>query len=327
MTLPTQLHAPEGCITLLSKLQRSVQASARKLPFCGIGQRDVYNISAPFEMDGRQVIAGRIESREVEHSETAFFETANGHWRPITSAMRFLGLQDPCIAFVGGELVFGGVRFPVAMADGGVGWRMEFYRGRSLTTLELFLVGPDKMKDIRLVELAAGQIGVLTRPQGSKGGRGKIGFLTVPGLEAITAEAIQAAPLFDGQCRDEEWLGANEGHLLQNGMIGVLGHIAYFDEQQHRHYYAMVFCVDPRTGRASAPEIIASRSNFPDGPAKRPDLTDVMFSGGLVRHGNGTATLYAGLSDAEAGCVLLPDPFLQCEARLPSASTTVLVQR
>jgi len=170
------------------------------------------------------------------------------------------------------------------------------------------------MKDIRLVELADEQVGVLTRPQGAKGGRGKIGFLTAPSLEAITAEAIQAAPLFAGQCRDEEWLGANEVHRLENGMLGVLGHIAYFDEQEHRHYYAMVFCVDPRTGRATSPEIIASRSDFPDGPAKRPDLVDVMFSGGLVRHGNGTATLYAGLSDAEAGQVLLPDPFSKCEA-------------
>jgi hypothetical protein len=203
---------------------------------------------------------------------------------------------------------------------------MEFYRGSSLNHLKLFLVGPDKMKDIRLVELADEQIGVLTRPQGAKGGRGKIGFLTVPSLQAITAEAIQEAPLFEGQCRDDEWVGANEAHGLQNGMIGVLGHIAYFDEKEHRHYYAMVFCIDPRNGRATSPEIIASRSDFPDGPAKRPDLVDVMFSGGLVRPGNGTAMLYAGLSDAEAGCVLLPDPFSKCEAKVHVQHTPVLAK-
>lgn len=305
MTFLTHAHAPDGCITMLSRLDRSAPVSAHKLTFGGIGQRDVYNISAPFELDGRQVIAGRVESREVEHSEIVFFDAANGPWQPIPSTATFPGLQDPCIAFIGGEIILGGVRFPVVVADGSVGWRMDFYRGSSLNTLKLFLVGPDKMKDIRLVELAHEQVGVLTRPQGAKGGRGKIGFLTAPSLDAITSEAIQAAPLFDGQCRDEEWLGANEAHHLQNGMIGVLGHIAYFDEKEHRHYYAMVFCVNPYTGRATAPEIIASRSDFPDGPAKRPDLMDVMFSGGLVRHGNGTATLYAGLSDAEAGCVFV----------------------
>ena len=313
MPFPTRTHAPDDCVTLLSRLQRSMPVSAQKLGFHGIGQRDVYNISAPFQVDGRLVIAGRVERRDVEQSEIVFFETDNGPWQPIPSAPTFPGLQDPCIAFVGGEIVLGGVRFPVTVADGTVGWRMEFSKGTSLNNLKQFLVGPDKMKDIRLVELADEQIGVLTRPQGAKGGRGKIGFLTAPNLGAITAEAIQEAPLFAGQCRDDEWLGANEAHRLQNGMIGVLGHIAYFDAKEHRHYYAMVFCIDPRNGRATSPEIIASRSDFPEGPAKRADLVDVMFSGGLVRHGNGTATLYAGLSDVEAGCVLLSDPFAKFE--------------
>jgi Protein of unknown function (DUF1861) len=326
MTFPTQTHAPDGCIALLSRLDRSMPVSARKLTFSGVGQRDVYNIAAPFELDGRLVVAGRVESREVEHSEIVFFADVNGTWQPIPSAATFPGLQDPCIAFIGGEIVLGGVRFPVTVADGSMGWRMEFYRGGSLDNLKLFLEGPDKMKDIRLVELADEQIGVLTRPQGAKGGRGKIGFLTVPSLEAITAGAIQEAPLFEGQCRDAEWVGANEAHRLPNGMIGVLGHIAYFDEQEHRHYYAMVFCIDPRNDQATSPAIIASRSDFPDGPAKRPDLVDVMFSGGLVRHGNGTATLYAGLSDAEAGCVLIPDPFSKCAAWVRADHPPVLAK-
>jgi hypothetical protein len=109
-------------------------------------------------------------------------------------------------------------------------------------------------------------------------------------------------------------------------MIGVLGHIAYFDEKEHRHYYAMVFCINPRNGQATSPEIIASRSDFPDGPAKRPDLVDVMFSGGLIRHGNGTATLYAGLSDAEAGRVLLPDPFSKFEEPFNAHHTPILAK-
>jgi hypothetical protein len=324
MSYLTQNHAPDGCITLLSRLHRPKPMSAQKLTFSGIGQRDVYNIAAPFKVDGRQVIAGRVESREVEHSEIVFFAAANGTFQPIPSAATFPGLQDPCIAFIGSEIILGGVRFPVTVTDGSVGWRMEFYRGSSVDNLKLFLVGPDKMKDIRLVELMDEQIGVLTRPQGAKGGLGKIGFLTAPTLEAITAVAIQDAPLFEGQCRDDEWLGANEAHRLQNGMIGVLGHIAYFDAQKHRHYYAMVFCVDPSTGRATSPEIIASRSDFSDGPAKRPDLVDVMFSGGLVRHGDGTATLYAGLSDAEAGCALLPDPFSKFEKPVNTHHTPTL---
>jgi hypothetical protein len=56
-------------------------------------------------------------------------------------------------------------------------------------------------------------------------------------------------------------------------------------------------------------------SNFPAGATKRPDLVDVIFSGGLVRNGGGSATLYAGLRDAEAGWITIPAPFLRFEVR------------
>ena len=186
---------------------------------------------------------------------------------------------------------------------------MVFYRGKTLASLTPFFTGPDKMKYIRLKQLADGRIAVLTRPQGEKGGRGTIGFMTAKSLEDITAEAIEAAPLFTNQFQPQEWGGANEAHILKNGKLGVLGHIAYFDNHEHRHYYPMVFCVDPVAGKATPPQIIAQRKDFPEGPAKRPDLVDVIFSGGIRRNSDGTATLYAGLSDAEAGWVVIPDPF------------------
>jgi hypothetical protein len=102
--------------------------------------------------------------------------------------------------------------------------------------------------------------------------------------------------------------------VLSNGKLGVLGHIARFDERERRHYYGMVFSVDPRTGDASPLRVIAQRSMFPPGLAKRDDLVDVIFSGGLLRHGDGTATLFAGISDIEAACLRIPDPFADDEA-------------
>jgi hypothetical protein len=309
--------SPESCASLLTKLRHPAPPPAKKLVFQGVGNRDVYNIAAPFRFAGRRIIAGRVEQRKVELSEIVLFAETDGVWKPIPGAPTFPGLQDPCVAFLGGELVLGGVRFPVTVADGTVGWRMEFYRGSSLDQLKLCFTGPDKMKDIRLVELSDERVGVLTRPQGEKGGRGQIGFFVADNLQAITAEAMEAAPLFRNQCQPDEWVGANEAHRLANGLVGVLGHIACFDRQEHRHYYPMVFCFDPRTREATSPVIIARRTDFPTGAAKRPDVADVIFSGGLVRHGDGTATLYAGLSDTEAGCLTLSDPFEKHAAAKP----------
>ena len=307
------ISATLSCTQLLERVHWNGQLPAGKLTFTGVGDRDVYNITAPFVLGGMQVIAGRVEGRENELSEIHFFHYESGCCRPLANAPVLKQLQDPCFTFINDELVLGGVRYPITMHSGEVSWRMEFYCGKSVATLKPFLQGPDRMKDIRLKQLSDGRIAVLTRPQGEKGGRGKIGFLVVDRLEEITLKAIEAAPVFEHLFLPEEWGGANELHNLKGGKLGVLGHIAYFDDREHRHYYPMVFCIDPATGTATAPQIIAQRKDFPAGAAKRPDLVDVIFSGGLHRNGDGTATLYAGLSDAEAGWLVIKDPLLQFE--------------
>ncbi|MGA9175214.1 MAG: DUF1861 family protein [Thermoactinomyces sp.] len=285
-----------------------------KLHFTGVGDKDVYNITAPFVDEGEWVIAGRVESRESEESEIIFFVEDQQRWVPLDGAPTF-PLQDPFFTRIGGELVVGGVEiFPHPDVENKLSWRTVFYKGKSIRQLQRFFTGPDGMKDLRLIECSDHSLGVLTRPQGAKGGRGKIGFIKIPSLDQLSLEVIYEAPLLDGLFTDEEWGGANEAHLLSNGLIGVLGHIARFGEEGSRHYYPMVFALDPVTGDHSEIRVIARRADFLDGPAKRPDLVDVVFSGGLVRKDDGTADLYAGISDAEAQRITIPDPFRPFEA-------------
>jgi len=56
--------------------------------------------------------------------------------------------------------------------------------------------------------------------------------------------------------------------------------------------------------------IVAGRTEFPPGPSKRPDLNDVLFTARIIRNQDGTATLYTGMSDCEAGCANITDPFI-----------------
>jgi hypothetical protein len=286
---------------------------AEKLVFKGVEGHDVYNITAPFLDSGEYVIAGRVERRDTEHSEVVFFVERDGVWVPREGAPVF-ELQDPFYTIIHEELLIGGVQiFPHPTIENALGWRTVFYKGYSIAELTECAKGPDGMKDIRLVELKDGSIGVLTRPQGDKGGRGKIGFVKIASLEELTTELIESASLLEGQFIEEEWGGANEAHLLSNGLVGVLGHIASFDGEGNRHYYPMVFILNPDTGEYSDIQLIGTRSDFLEGEAKRPDLVDVVFSGGLVRKSDGTAHFYAGISDAEAQKIVMEDPFLQFE--------------
>lgn len=287
-------------------------AAVEKIKFDGVDARDVYNISAPFEDEGELVIAGRVEKRDSEESEVRFFIRRQDSWVPREGAPVFT-LQDPFYTRIGGELVFGGVQtFPHPMIEHALSWRTIFYKGACIAKLAPFFQGPDQMKDLRLVELPDGTMGVFTRPQGQKGGRGKIGFTKVDRLSQLTIELVEQAPMMD-QFSAEEWGGCNEIHVLSNGKVGVLGHIACFDDQGGRHYYPMVFAFDPVSGEYTDMEIIAERKDFLNGPSKRPDLVDVVFSGGLIRHPDGKAELYAGISDAEAQKLSIPDPFLKFE--------------
>lgn len=312
--IESEQFSVSSCIELLHKFEKQEQSfSGEKLIFEDVGYKDVYNISAPFESNGHRYIIGRVEEREaIAMSHIAFFQEDNGVWKPVEGAP-VLPLEDGFVQKINNELLIGGVEvysLPTQDNIHAIGYRTVFYKGDSILTLKRFTDGPDRMKDIRLVSLPSGEIGVFTRPQGGENGKGKIGFLKVPNIDNLNKEKILDASIFENQFLSQEWGGANELHMLENDTIGVLGHIAYQDELNHKHYYAMSFTYNLNTRETSPIKIIATRRNFPSGEAKSPELEDIIFPGGLVRHSDGTATLYAGLSDAEAGSIIIPDPFI-----------------
>ena len=287
--------------------------NSSKLQFTGLEPgKDVYNITAPFADGGTLYIAGRVERRDSEHSEVVFFRQDGGAWAADASVPR-LALQDPFVCRIGGELVVGGVEvFDDTERPGQLNYRTVFLRGASLHSLQRFACGPDRMKDIRLHELPDGRVLLLTRPQGEVGGRGKIGWTILDSLAQLDVSHIEAATVLQGQFLPEEWGGGNEMHRLAGTRVGVLSHIARFDEAGCRHYHATAFVLDWASGAYTPMQMIAMRCNFADGPSKRPDLQDVIFSGGLVRGGDGTARLYCGVSDAEGHAITIPDPFYGC---------------
>lgn len=304
------MKTKETCSTLLKKyLDNNVNIyNVEKIEFTNVGENDVYNISAPFINEEKIIIAGRVEARDSEDSTVLFFERKGNLWGPVKNYPQFK-LQDPFFTRVNNELIIGGVEvFSDPDKENILKWRTVFYRGENISSLEKFFVGPDGMKDLRLVQLNNNKIGILTRPQGKKGGRGKIGFTIIDKLEDLNIDIIENAPLLDSLFIDEEWGGANEARVLDDSTLGILGHIACFDQDGNRHYYPMTFKLNINTLEIKDQKIIATRKDFKPGEAKRADLEDVVFSGGLILNGD-KATLYAGISDAEAQLIEIDNPF------------------
>lgn len=277
----------------------------REVPFFVPGMT-VYNPSIPFMHQGELIIAGRVEQREEHDSQVMFFRERGGIYFPIESGSVF-NLEDPFVTDIQGKIVFGGVSVDHAT---GV-YQTEIYTGVDIDHLELLCLGPAGMKDIRLVDLGERGVGVFTRPQSGKWGRGKIGFGIVSQLGELCDEIMQDMPLLEDQFGSEKWGGVNQAILLADGVtIGVIGHIAEFEVDGAKRYSAMAFEFNTVTGECPPMRIIAKREDFPPTKPKIPELTNVVFASGIVFDRVDYQTmLWVGLGDAAVGNKRIKWPF------------------
>jgi Protein of unknown function (DUF1861) len=272
----------------------------------GLTNRDGYNPSNPVPDGVHPFTYVRVEPRRDEFDSWSipFRQLEVDRWE-LDEELPRLRLQDPFVAVVDGTLVVGGVRI-VDRSPERVLWETVFLRGASLDALVEFARSPLLMKDVRLIEIEPGTIGVFTRPLGGKAGRGQIGYTEISKLDELTMAVMADADMIERQPIAEHWWGANAVYRLDGNNLGVLGHIAKF-EGDSRHYYPIAFVFDRGRHRiVSGPEIIADRSCFPPYQAKRADLENVIFPAWVDRH---RGLLCGGLSDAAIGVVRIEDPF------------------
>ncbi|MCF7855895.1 MAG: DUF1861 family protein [Candidatus Pacebacteria bacterium] len=296
---------------------RTIYESAT-LTFHGVEGYDVYNCSVPFRWEGKDYIYGRVERREEwARSWVRLFEnTGADDWTLVPGSMIYQ-LEDPYVCWLGDTFVLGGthVRYKAGKIGTVYGY---FYKGVDLHDLYYFTTGPEGMKDIRLVGLADGRLGVFSRPRNEEivrrfGSESQIGFAIIDGLEDLTDEVIENAPYIPGLFADGEWGGCNQAYLLDTGLIGIIGHKCYNKlsngKLESAVYLNVSFIFDPVKHEGSDLKIIGSRPCYPDGPAMRPNLTDCAFTSGIVMRPDGKADLYSGIGDTQEGRITIDYPF------------------
>ncbi len=286
------------------------------LTFIGTEGWDVYNCSLPFTgVDGKKYIYGRVEKPDewTNSHVRLFVETGKDIYTVVPGSMTYQ-LEDPFVQRIGGELVLGGthVRKTRGELDTYYGY---FFRGDE-TRMTYFTTGPDGMKDIRLIELADGRIGVFSRPNYgtfADGAQAQIGFTVINSLEELDADVIASAPYLNGLIGCGEWGGVNQAYRLESGKIGIIGHMSYNDTAPDGEslsvYVNTAFLLDPVSGTVTEPQIIGTKSCYPACTPKVPRLADCVFTTGILPRADGLADLYSGVGDAFEGRITIENPF------------------
>lgn len=272
----------------------------------GKGNKIVYNPTVPFQHKGKEYIGLRVESLGSELDSRIMFAHKQANiW--VIDSLPSLHLQDPALMQIGNNLLLAGVH--VQKARKGLRCKTDFYYGTTIDSMEKIASGPWGMKDIRLVDLED-RLGVFTRPQKGRWGKGKIGYLEIGSLDELSETDWYSAKILEGLFNKNSWGGVDQVLKLSCNKLGIIGHVAYADKLG-KHYSAMSFVFDINTRTYSDYKIIAKRSDFPSSPAKRsPELDDILFPAGITNVKNKYVDLYTGLSDYCCGKMRIMNPFV-----------------
>lgn len=279
------------------------------LTFKGVDGMDIYNCSCPFLYKGNVHLFGRIEKREewANSHVRLFSQSGKDEFTLVPGSMTW-SLEDPFVSKIKGELIFGGTR--VRKVNNTVTmYYADFFRG-SPEDLLYFTTGPNNMKDIRLVELKDGRIGVFSRPKTDT--FSYIGFLIINSMDELTSTIIEKAePL--NVLHTGAWGGVNHAYLLTSGMVGCIAHYSYNQRSEKgislAVYVNYSFVLNPETRETHLERIIGTRSCYPSCPHKAPKLEDCTFASGIVKRDDGKYDLYAGLGDTCQGRITIDYPF------------------
>lgn len=287
------------------------------LTFDGVEGYDVYNCSIPFTWEGKTYIFGRVERREdFANSVTFLFEeVGRDHYAPVEGAVTY-PIEDPHVAIINGEIILGGthVRKRRGEIDTFYGY---YYRGKDPRFLDHFTCGPANMKDIRLLQLPEGRVGVFTRSRGQEiadqyRSEAIVGYVVLNSVDELDETIVDKAKVIPELFSEAEWGGCNQCYLLRDGRIGVVGHRCYKEpapQAELQVYMNISFIFDPNTFEVTDMKVIGDKPSYPATPHMLPYLEDCAFTTGIVMREDGRADLYSGLGDVMEGRIVIDPPF------------------
>ena len=81
---------------------------AKLIKFEGVAEKNVFNITSPFQSNGEIFIAGRIESRSIPSDSTVgIFKQKDNLNYTLHNIFKTMELEDPFVTSIKGNLIVG----------------------------------------------------------------------------------------------------------------------------------------------------------------------------------------------------------------------------
>ncbi len=295
--------------------------------FHGVPEYTVYNATPPVRVrifgKMESIIVGRVEKLdEWSSSHVCFFRRIDEHNYglmeeicPIIDENPSISFEDPSIVFVSGDIILGVVeathlsdeRYGIETLGDKYVIKTRYYRGLDLNDLEQFAVVEGK--DSRICPVENGGIIWMSRPQGSFGGLGMIGYRELSSIDDLASATWRDVTLIEDLFLDGSWGGVNELHFnpARPSIISAVCHGAFQDDHG-KVYFVFWVAIDRPTRRVVEVIPLALRDDFPSTSAKLQELGRVVFPTGIQYPDSGLPRLYGGLGDAYQGYVPITHP-------------------
>lgn len=270
---------------------------------------DAVNSSAPFHDQGEICMAVQLQPRASQASVVEFVRRIEIKDTWTRASLPQLALTSPWCANVPGGLLVGGTVPESARADAG---RVQVFT-RAGGAWEHVATLPNGVTSIRLIPVPRTGLVAFIHHDAVGDGPGHLSTTVIDDIGGLTAEALSHAELLPGLFDAGESVTVSDAIPLGGSTLGILGQVAFTDDQGGACSYPLSFQLDLDKPRWHNPRVLFDRSDLPRGPEKRADLHEIIRCGGIDRdeadRDEDNLTLFCSAGSAEVFRVQVRWPF------------------
>lgn len=280
------------------------EIQTNEVSFVGKDANQILSTTASFEINQETFMIASIKDSN-QFSKLVLLKKDTGFLYHVEEDLNIFNVNYPHLAMIHNQYVLEGV---LRIDENNK--QSCLYVGPNLKSLELKVVFPPFIKSVRVFEYS-NKIHAFYTVSGQNYGTGKIAHAAYNSFDEMKQSSFNNIQVFSNHFISGESGGINDIHILQNGLIGIVGHITYTDSYDTEHSYPCAFAFNIDNNKSTKLKIILEKSSLNLSSTKK-YFTDKIHTSGLIRRANNRASLYIE-TDQKIYSIIFDDPFVEFE--------------